>query len=64
MSEINERKRFVDVATLTEEQRALLEIQIGEKVAKIVDESVEKANKILAVYGLKSRMQLLIEAKE
>jgi hypothetical protein len=64
MSEINERKRFVDVNTLNEEQRTLLEAQIGEKVAKIVDESVEKANKILAVYGLKSKMQLLIEVKD
>jgi hypothetical protein len=64
MSEINERKRFVDVNTLNDEQRALLEAQIGEKVAKIVDESVEKANKILPVYGLKSKMQLLIEVKD
>lgn len=64
MSDTIDRKREVDVEKLNEEQVQLLMDQIGEKIRGMVDETCEKANKVLGVYGLQAKMQVLIQEKD
>jgi hypothetical protein len=58
------RTRKVDVETLSEEQLNNLMAQIGNKLVRMVDKTVEEANKMLAIYGMKSKMQLVLEQKD
>lgn len=64
MSDILERKRSVDVTKLSEEEADRLSDQIGDKVRAMVDETCEKANKILGIYGLQAKIQVVIQEKE
>ena len=57
------RTRKVDVENLSEEQLNNLMAQIGNKLVRMVDKTVEEANKMLAIYGMKSKMQLVLEQK-
>lgn len=58
------RTRKVDVENLSEEQLNNLMAQIGNKLVRMVDKTVEEANKMLAIYGMKSKMQLVLEQKD
>lgn len=53
-----DRVRKVNVDNLSNEEVDLLAEQIGEKVRILVDEACAKANTLLAVYGLKTKMQI------
>jgi len=64
MSDNIERKRSVDISTLNEEQVELLQEQIGIKIRELVDGTIEKANKILNIYGLQAKMQIVIQQKD
>lgn len=48
------RKRKVDVDKLSVEQAEKLSKQIGQEVAKIMDEANSKCNKLLNIYGLQT----------
>lgn len=58
---LTDRKRSIDINKLNQEQADELGNQIGEKVRIICDEAVEKANKILNIYGMKAQMQIVIK---
>ena len=62
--ELKERERKVDVSKLTPEQLSALEAQIGGKMREICDKACEEANRILAVYGMKAKMQFLVHDQE
>lgn len=50
----------IDLNSMSKEAVEQLSLQIGESVRAICDEAVEKANKILSIYGLKAKMQIQI----
>lgn len=58
------RERKVDLTKLSREEFNRLELQLGERVRQICDEACEKANKLLNIYGLKTKMQIVIDAGE
>ncbi len=55
------RVRKVDIDKLSEEELKALEERIGKKITGITDDAVEKANQILSIYGLRAKMQIVIE---
>lgn len=63
-TDIMSRKRSVDVERLDTEQVEQLTEQISKKILAMVDETVDKANKMLNVYGLEAKMQIAILKKE
>ena len=63
MSDIINRKRHVDVNSLKDEQVEQLIEQISEKIKAMVDSTCEKANRMLNVYGLETKMQIVIQPK-
>jgi hypothetical protein len=56
-----DRKRSVNLKKLNEAELEQLSAQIGDKVRGIMDAAIESANKILVIYGLRAKMQLVIE---
>lgn len=63
-SDTIDRKREVDVEQLNDEQVEVLIKEISKKVVAMVDETVEKANKMLNIYGLEAKMYVAILEKE
>lgn len=61
---MKERKRKVDVNKIDKETYDNLSGQISNKVKTIVDEAIDKANKILNIYGMNAKMQIVIEELE
>lgn len=59
--EMKHRERHIDVSNLSIEEADQLSGQIGGKVREMVDETVEKVNRLLGIYGLKAKMQIVIE---
>ena len=57
------RKRKIDVSKLSNERIDELSDQIGEKVRKLVDETIKKVNKMLAVYDMQAKMQIVLQEK-
>lgn len=57
------RKRFVDVEKLEDEQIEQLISQISDKIIAMVDQTCDKANELLSVYGLETKMQIVIQPK-
>lgn len=51
-----ERARKVDVEKLTNEQADQIGEEIGRKLSDIAKEAAEKANKLLKIYGLETKM--------
>ena len=64
MSDTIDRKRQVDVDKLNEEQLQQLIDKLGSKVRGMVDETCERANKLLNVYGLQVKMEVVIQQKD
>jgi len=64
MSDTIDRKRQVNVDQLNEEQIQVLIDQLGIKVRTMVDETCERANKILNVYGMQLKLEVVIQPKE
>lgn len=58
------RKRNVDIQKLDNETLDNLSIQIGEKVKDIIDNAIVEANKILNIYGMEAKMEVVIKEKE
>lgn len=57
----NRKSKQVDLKSLSVQEVDALSIQIGDKVRKIVDDACEEANKILNGYGMRTKMQIVIE---
>lgn len=57
----HERIRSVDLSKLSVEEADRLSVQIGEKIKLICEKSIEEANRLLSIYGMKAQMQIVIE---
>ena len=55
------RERKLDISKLPAEQVDVISKQIGEKIRQICDKAVEEANTLLNVYGMKAKMQIVVE---
>lgn len=55
------RQRKVDINSMTLEQVDDISIQLGTKIKDICQEAVEKANKLLSVYGLSAKMSISLD---
>ena len=64
MNDILNRKRNVDVSKLSEDQIDQLSEQIGEKVRMMIDDTCNKINDMLKIYGVQAKMQIVIQALE
>jgi len=64
MKDLKDRKRSIDVNKLTEEQLVEIQTLLGDKIRKIVDIACEDANKLLNVYGLRTKMEIVLEEME
>lgn len=49
-----------DIDKLTPDEAERLGSQIGETIRQITDKAVEDANRLLSVYGLEAKMQIII----
>ena len=58
---MKDRVRHVDVEKLSSEQAEILSAQIGEKLREIVDKACGDANRIVNIYGMKCKMQFVLE---
>lgn len=59
--DLKDRERKVDLKALSPQQLADLELQLGNKIRQICDEACEKANRVLSVYSMKCKMQIVID---
>ena len=63
---MTERKRKVSreqLEQMSKEQLQKIEEKLGGKIRELIDSTVNKANKLLGIYGLQVKMQFLIEEK-
>jgi len=60
----HERKRSVNVEGLTDEQLESVIAQISDKILAMVNETCDKSNKLLNVYGLEAKMEIKIQRKD
>lgn len=60
MSDYKTRERKVDISKMTLEQADMLSKQIGEEMAKIMDEANRKCNEMLNIYGLQTQIHYQI----
>lgn len=58
---LSERERKIDLSNKTPEEVDAITVQLGEKVRQICDEAVEKANRLLNVYGMSAMMQIVVD---
>jgi hypothetical protein len=59
---VKDRVRKFNMSKLTKEEADQLGEQIGDKLRVLVDETVEKANNFLKIYGMKAKMQVALES--
>lgn len=62
--DLKDRKREFNIDNMTPEEVEKLSIQIGGKIRDLVDKAVESANRILSIYGMKCKMQIVIDEPE
>lgn len=62
--ELKRRERKVNLDQMSAEQVDQISLQLGEKVREICDEAVAKANKLLSVYGMTAKMQIVLDHPE
>lgn len=62
--DIKTRVRKVDLNQMNVEQAEAISEQIGIKIREICDKAIEDANKLLNIYGLSAKMQIVIEGQE
>jgi hypothetical protein len=56
-----EQEKKLDVEKLDVEKLEQISDQIGESIKVIIDKSIEDVNEILKQYGMKAKMQVVIE---
>jgi hypothetical protein len=57
-----DRERKVDLSKMSKEQVDNISAQLGERIRQICDKAVEEANRLCAVYGLRTKMQIVIDS--
>lgn len=57
------RKRSIDVEKLTPEQADKITAQLGQEIAKIMDDANEKCNKLLGIYGMETVISYAVAKK-
>lgn len=58
---LEQRERKLDLSKMSIEEVDNLSAQIGEKVRMICDETAEKVNKILSVYGMTAKIAIAFD---
>jgi hypothetical protein len=58
-----DRERHVDITTLSNEDLESLIKQISDKITNMVDETCDRANRLLHIYGMETKMQIIIQEK-
>lgn len=58
-----DRERHVDVTKLSEVEVEAFIKQISDKITNMVDETCDRANRLLHVYGMEAKMQIVIQEK-
>lgn len=61
---IDKRARHVDVEKLTDAEIEERINKIGDKIRLMVDETCNNANKLLNIYGLEAKMQIVFKKKD
>lgn len=61
---MRERKRNVDIQKIEDENLEDLSNKIGLKVNKMIDDAIAEVNKLLGVYGMEAKMEVVIQEKE
>ena len=61
---INDRMRKVDLNKMDNDALANLEVQLGEKTAKLLNKTAEEINKFLNIYGLQAKLSYQLEELE
>lgn len=59
MNNLRDRERKLDVNKLSPEQVENLSVQIGDKVRSICDETTDKLNMLLKIYGLSAKIAIV-----
>ena len=57
------RERKVDITQYSPEDLELLIKQISDKITTMVDKTCDKANRLLNIYGMEAKMQIMIQDK-
>lgn len=58
---MEKRQRHVDVDKLSQEEVDALILQIGDKVRYICDETADRVNAILGVYGMSAKIAIAFD---
>lgn len=58
--DISARRRQVDLNSVSEEQADLIAAEIGRKIGESVNETCEKARKLLNIYGLDIKLTYVV----
>lgn len=56
-----DRERKIDISTLPADQVDTISKQLGDKIREICDKACLEANRFLNVYGMKAKMQIVID---
>jgi hypothetical protein len=59
-----QRERKIDISKMTQAEVAVLEQQLGGRIREICDKACEDANRLLNVYGMAAKMQIVIDSPE
>ena len=62
--ELRDRKRSVDLNKLSVEQAEEISNQLGEKIKQICDKACEEANRLLTIYSMTAKMQIVVQPVE
>jgi hypothetical protein len=63
-SDIINRVRKVDVEKLDEAQLENITTQMSQEINRIIDDACARANSLLNIYGLETKMQIVIQKKD
>ena len=55
------RERKLDINNMPPEQVDAISKQLGDRIREICDKAVEEANRLLNVYGMSAKMQIVID---
>lgn len=61
MVDLKQRRRHVDLDSLSEENFEEIMKQLGERFRKICDDAAEEANRLAEPYGFKVKLQFMTE---
>lgn len=64
MEKLENRKRSFNINSLTQAQAEQLSQDIGAKVREIAEKACAEANKILNIYSMTAKMQIVLEGVE